>query len=365
MRYFLLIIITMMLIGCGGESSIVEDEANLFITVEFPSSPLITTIRSCRIAVTGGDLATALEKSEAIELETDADAVVSMYVPAGDDRLINIYFSQQSGAIIYWSNLRLDISADSATEVSADAIQAAASSASRIKVFRDTLPWNSQALDDVLVNIGITLGTDENQYQIISSETFDTISLTVGEDMVIIANDQNQQFYDNYYSAQDKINAFITDGGTIFWEACDLGWAQGSITEAGITLPGGAGIVSGYENHNYLTSTLWQLTEGLDSTLIGNYASHEGFINLPEGALAYTVDGRNLPTLVSFNYGIGWVILSGQPLEYSYDRVDSLNCGDLLPRILSYVLGLDFGSSAMPKARYVHSDLPSLNSKGD
>jgi hypothetical protein len=130
-------------------------------------------------------------------------------------------------------------------------------------------------------------------------------------------------------------------------------------------LPGGAGIVSGYENNNYLTSSLLQLTAGLDSTLLGNYASHEGFENLPPGTLTYTMDSRDFPTLVSFNYGIGWVILSGQPLEYSYDRADSLNCGDLLPRILSYVLGLDYESTAMPAARLIHNEWPLLNSKGD
>jgi hypothetical protein len=351
-RYILsLLILALLLSGCSKKSSTADNhEANIYINVDFSTDPLITTIQACRVNVTAGDLSTAMESAATVAIESDSEAVVSAYVVPGDDREVTLYFSQQSGAIIYWANFTVDIPADSVVETTVFGTQAAAASATRIKIFRDNLPWDSEAMDDVLSDIGISLGAEENQYQVVNSAYFDTITLVAGEDLVIVANDQSQEFYDNYYASRERINTFILEGGTIFWEACDLGWARGSISEAGIALPGNAGIVSGYQSHNYLTSSLWHLTAGLDSTLVGNYASHEGFINLPDGALAYTLDSRGLPTLVSFNYGVGWVILSGQPLEYSYDRLESYNSGLLLPRILCFVLGLDYDEAAFTGA---------------
>jgi hypothetical protein len=90
----------------------------------------------------------------------------------------------------------------------------------------------------------------------------------------------------------------------------------------------------------------------LDSTLTGYYASHEALYNLPEGTISYTIDTRDMPTLVTYNYGLGWVVATGQPLEFSYDRIGQYNSGYLLPRVVRFLLGLD----PAPPIRAPHSN---------
>jgi len=347
---FIMILINL---GCSNKSQLdPTEEANITITLNFPDDPLVESIVALKMTSRGSDLASPIQDSLPISAEPESSTVISVWVPDGPDRLFTLFLIQGNGQVAFWAGFTGDVSAESGLEFTADVVQAAAGSASRIKIFRDNLPWNSQALDNILEEIGITLGTEEYHYVMLSSATLDTIILDTDEDLVIIANDQNQEFYDNYFAYQSKLEAFVYNGGVLFWEACDLGWAQGSITQAGIDLPGGINIIAGYENYNFLTSSLWDLTAGLDSTLYDTYASHEGFANLPQGTVTYTFDSRYLPTLVSYNYGIGWVFVSGQPLEYAYDRNDSLNTGDLLPRIIRLILGLDphpLGKLSIPR----------------
>jgi hypothetical protein len=81
----------------------------------------------------------------------------------------------------------------------------------------------------------------------------------------------------------------------------------------------------------------------LPDTLLGNYASQEVFSGLPGGALVYITDFDGAPSLVGFAIGEGWVILSGQPLEYNYDRRDTYNIGLLLPQLIRFLLGMGPG----------------------
>jgi len=316
-------------------------EDNISITLNFPDDPLVENITALKINITAADLPAPIQDSLPISADRESSAVISTWAPEGQDRLFTLFLLQADGQVTFWAGFTGDVSTEAGMEFVADVVQAATGSASRIKILRDDLPWNSQALDNVLEEIGVTLGTEEFQYIALSSASLDTVTLEAGEDLVIIANDQNQEFYNNYYVYQSKIEAFVNNGGALFWEACDLGWAGGSIAQAGIVLPGNISIISGYDSYNYLTSSKWDLTAGLDSTLYGTYASHEGFADLPAGTVTYTVDSRHLPTLISYNLGIGWVFVSGQPLEYAYDRGDSLNTGSLLPRIIRLILGLD------------------------
>lgn len=337
----------------NGEKTVDPDyDNNLSITLNLPDDDLLADVSGARMFVTGEDIDDPITQTIDWLAEPAGSAIIEAYAPAGSGRHLTLHLLQSDKKAIFWSRQITDVPADSDMTLTMNVSQAAFGSATKIKIFRDNLPWNSEALDNMLADLGIILGTEENEYQVLTSETIDTVVLTAGEDLIIIANDQSQEFYDNYSASQQKIDSFVENGGTILWEACDLGWANGSIEEAGINLPRNPDVVSGYDNHNYLTSSLWQITSGLDSVLYGTYASHEGFINLPSGALDYTVDSRGLPTLVSYSYGTGWVILSGQPLEYAYDRIDSLNTGQLLPDIITFLLGIDQGQGLMITANY-------------
>lgn len=339
MRPLFLLCLMIFLWGCAGDSDPVsQGDNNVIIALIFPADPLVESIVSYQAIVTADDIIMPGRQSALYSPVSSQIDTVAVYSPPGMARTFTMHFLRNDDGIIFWGRGRADVSAENATQISINISQAASGSATRVKIFRDNLPWNSDALEVVLAGFGLTPGPGEFQYQVIASAAIDSVSLSAGEDLIIIANDQGQEFYDNYRESQPKIENFISGGGTILWEACDLGWAGGSIEQAGLTLPGGLEISPGYQTQNFLTSSLWHLTSGLDSSLQGNYASHEGFFSLPDGAVEYTVDGRGLPTLVSFSLGIGWVIISGQPLEYSFNRSDSLDTGRLLANIIGHLL---------------------------
>ena len=80
-----------------------------------------------------------------------------------------------------------------------------------------------------------------------------------------------------------------------------------------------------------------------------NYASHESFSNLPDGTTVYCVDESNNPTLIEFNLGGGWIIVTGQPLEHQYENIyGASDMEKLLPRIVSYFTGKTLPKS-LPK----------------
>lgn len=225
-----------------------------------------------------------------------------------------------------------------------------AGTANHVKLFRDGLPWSSNATVEVLESLGFTQGIGENTYEIIPSSEMSSVSLVPGDDLVIISNDQNQNFYNNYAANQVRFTNFVYMGGSMFWEACDRGWASGSMANAGIVLPGNLTAIYKYENFNYVTDQNLPLVSGLPDEMDHNYASHESFSNLPDGTTAYTVDSDGIATLVEFNIGGGWVVMSGQPLEHQYDNIfGSPDLEELLPRIVAHFTGHDLPAMSAPR----------------
>lgn len=216
-----------------------------------------------------------------------------------------------------------------------------AGTANHIKLFRDYYPWGLDTTVEVIEQLGFTEGSGANQYEILASTAMATVDLIPGQDLVILCNDQDQTFYNNYAASQSRFTNFVYTGGSLLWEACDLGWNYGSMSTAGIVLPGNVGYVYEYCYYNYIPTPELPLVEGLPTTMDHNYASHESFYNLPDGATVYCTDEYGDPTLIEYSLGGGWVIMSGQPLEhqvvypYGTDEMSAL-----LPRIVSYFTGV-------------------------
>ena len=224
-----------------------------------------------------------------------------------------------------------------------------AGTATHVKLFQDNLPWSNNSMVVMLQNLGFTEGTGPNTYEIIASAQMASAPLIPGEDLVIIANDQNQNFYNNYAAVQVRFTNFVYMGGALFWEACDEGWANGSIVDAGIVLPGNLSTQFDYDYWNYVTDTNLPLVSGLPDSMDHNYASHESFSNLPDGTTVYCVDESYNPTLIEFNLGGGWIIVTGQPLEHQYENIyGASDMEKLLPRIVSYFTGKTLPKS-LPK----------------
>lgn len=234
-----------------------------------------------------------------------------------------------------------------------------AGTANHVKLFQDNLPWNSNSMVTMLETLGFTAGTGPNTYEIINSSRMDSVPLTPGKDLVIIANDQNQTFYNNYAAVQVRFTNFVYMGGSLFWEACDQGWARGSMVTAGVVLPGNLVTDFDYDYNNHVSNPDLPIVAGLPSTLDHNYASHESFSNLPDGTTVYCVNEDQEPTLVEFNLGGGWIIITGQPLEHQYDHIyGSPDMEKLLPRIVAYFTGKPF-TKALPKRSLSAATRPS------
>jgi hypothetical protein len=212
-----------------------------------------------------------------------------------------------------------------------------AGTAEHIKLFMDVEPWGSDAMEQMLISLGFTSGTGYNTFEIIPSSQMGSVTLTPGEDLVIISNDQLQSFYNNYATNQTKFSNFVYMGGSMFWEACDEGWNYGSMAEAGIILPGNIDINLNFDNYNYVVNPTLPLVAGLPASMDHNYASHEYFTNYPDGTIVYCEDSGGGATLIEVSLGGGWFVLSGQPLEHQYENIfGNPDMEELLPRIVGY-----------------------------
>lgn len=336
----MLALIGLMLPGCSKDQPLTPDfEDNVALTLNFPDDPMVESLVSLSAIVVGDELGNPFQTSAPIEASSGGQVELMLGLPSGQQHRITVHLVDINGRIDFWSGTVIDIAAAGTTDVALTLAQTGFGAASRVKIFRDFWPWGSHAMDEVLAANGITLGDGDSQYEVLSAADMSTTDLVPGEDLVVIANDQRQSFYDNYAAAQHQFDDFARTGGVILWEACDLAWAGGSIEEAGIVLPAAVGINPGYAYENHIYSSAWQLLSGVDSLLQGNYASHEGFTGLPGGAAVFTLDERDLPTLAVYAYGAGWVMVTGQPLEYAYDQSGAEGIGSLLPRIVCYLLG--------------------------
>ena len=211
--------------------------------------------------------------------------------------------------------------------------------ASRILVLADDIqPWDTTAFTDIMAANGYTNGTKNNQYFVVPSNQISVTDMVVGKDLVIIMNDQNQNFYNNLAVNMDKIDTFVKNGGVLLFEVSDRGWNSGQMSTAGITsLPGGVTFNYNFDSKNINVNKDSTLMTGVADVVEGNYASHESFSNLVEGTTVYTTDQNGVATLIEYKYGLGWVIATGQPLEHGYANGNTM--GVIYPKLYNYVLG--------------------------
>jgi len=215
----------------------------------------------------------------------------------------------------------------------------AVGTARRIIVLADDItPWDTNAFTTIMNENGYTEGSLNGQYSVIPSSDIATTDFIVGKDLLIIMNDQNQNFYNLLSTNMNKIDTFVKNGGVLLFEVSDRGWNGGELSSAGITaLPGGVTFDYNYDYTNINVNKTSTLMLGLDDSLSGTYASHESFSDLPVGTTVYTTDSNDKPTLIEYKYGLGWIIATGQPLEHGYDR--ALSIGEIYPKLYNYVLG--------------------------
>ncbi|GAB6189837.1 hypothetical protein JCM30566_15790 [Marinitoga arctica] len=201
--------------------------------------------------------------------------------------------------------------------------------AEHVVIFRDLSPWNvSNAIPNMLTEIGFSKGSGLDQYEIKSSDDINSIESFDPTWAIIIEGDQSTSFYDIYKSNSEKFNTFVRNGGTLFWVACDNGWNYGNFTG---TLPGGVIWRDYFDYYNTIENETHPLLEDfpIENPLYGNYASHGGFDNLENSDIENLVvfikestSSEQYPTYIEYRYGNGRVIASTSPLEYYVEHSD-------------------------------------------
>ncbi len=305
------------------------------------SEPLFERVENAYLSVTDSRMNIILDT--VFMVDPSAGNIDSFYIDLGSvDRLtIRTWFYDENCRPLYRIVESIDISEFLTEEIELQPVQSGFRSGTNVIILRDLPPWDSYGLDSTLVGMGLAVGTAANQFYIYSSSDFPSIEFASGSDILIISNDQPQGFYNNLFSNLDKITEFAAAGGTIMWETCDLAWNYGSYAAAGIdSFPGGIRHRTSYDAINTISDPDLYLVNGLGDTLIGNYASNKHFSDIPDSAIIYMKDSDSNPTLVGLKYGNGLFLYSGQPLEYNFDRRIDYNMGFLLPRIISFLLGI-------------------------
>lgn len=318
---------------------------NVALNLIPPEDPLYEMVDSASLSIRAVDMQSPFEAVYPIDPAVRDPLVIGLDMESGPARIFRMQLKHGDGRVLFSSSTSGDILEDRLLILDLVFSQSGHGTASIVKVFRDQLPWDSRALDSTLYEQGLTLGHDDSQFYIYYSDMMADVELRPGIDLVIISNDQPQAFYDNYAANQDRFEDFVREGGTLLWCACDLGWNYGSIMEAGLSLPGSIMVNYSLDQFNLVANSDYQLLYGLDDTLHGNYASQEYFDNIPYGAIEYLTDTDGRVTLTGYGLGYGWVIVSGQPLEYNYDRRSQYNIGVLLPRIVRFLLGITAGGA--------------------
>jgi len=321
------LVLAILLAGC-----IVVTEAH--IVVRIPAD-YVDLIYKVVVTVYGAG------KTAQLETTVISEEITFNYTLDGTEELITVAAYDEDGNLLLTGKTEYNGEAN----VYIDLEFAGVGTATHIIILQDVLPWSTTAMTDMLEAEGFSEGTGEYEYEIVTSSEFYLLDPNPITDLVIVANDQTQEFYDSLALYDDVINEFAYYGGVLLWEVCDNGWNGGDITLASIELPAGIDINLQYEYNNAVAMPEHPLFEGLSDTIAGNYASHEYFTNLPEGTLVL-MNGTdsNSPTLVIYPYGAGIVFMTGQPLEHGYAY--GYDIGELLPRLVKLILGRDITKTA-------------------
>ncbi len=120
-------------------------------------------------------------------------------------------------------------------------------------VLMDTLPWDSDAIQQVLDANGIG-------YSVAGSSDIPDIDLSAFR-TVYIGNDQPQTFYDVLFANEDKLTDFVNGGGVLWFGTAAFG-SQGSDLD-GAVLPGGLKVHGpNYQDENKVVAPSHPLIAG-------------------------------------------------------------------------------------------------------
>lgn len=330
---------SILLVNCSDNPESYAPE-NIAIAFRMDPEPLLSNVRSACLFLTDLDTTTIYDTSFNFSPSIDNPAVITISGNIPTAFAVRAWFYDASYRPLYYGLETGGAGGNTGLNIVLNMSQIGLGSAIDVKILRDLPPWDSYALDTTLAGIGLSAGSGGGRYYIYSSGDFAILQPDPINDLLIISNDQPQQFYDLLAININVLREFASRGGTILWETCDMAWNYGSYPVAGIdSFPGGISQNTLYDFINLKMDGDLLLTKGLDDTLSGNYASNKYFAGVPDSAIIYMKDSGGNPTLLALKYGYGTIFYSGQPLEYNFDRRNDFDAGLLLPRITGFILG--------------------------
>jgi hypothetical protein len=346
---FLLLSVTLLVFGC---KKVIDPPPKIvegIVTISFPpledSLTSLFAVWAVQVSVNGTEVSTIFDIAPDPSLWPNTEEQLTL--EAGSDRIFTAYGLDPTSSVLWWAQKKVDLPEKEEFDVKLTLVPAGLGSASHFVVFRDTLSWDANTIEEIFWEEGIT-----NEYEIKTSSEFSSVltDLDPDNDMIIIAADQEQSFYDNYAASLGDIAEFVARGGVLFFEAVDRGFNNGSINDADIIFPGFVQLEAQYsfEDYNTVFNRNFTLTRDLPrpDSVHGNLASHGSFRFLSPNTQTFTSGtAAGNATLVLYPYLAGWVLLSTQPLEFNYaqrrgqhdDRMYAI--GLLLPRIIRFFLG--------------------------
>jgi hypothetical protein len=212
------------------------------------------------------------------------------------------------------------------TAAAVAAAQTPTRSPTQVLVFRNIPSWRRPIdFEQVLTNLGFS-------FVVKVSAEMETTDLAPYDFVIIPGAQWRDDYYHDYATNVAHFDRYVTNGGTLVLE---LNGAE----REGITLPGGASMVSHGAIDNALTLADHPILAPLAGKPIhANYASHGYLKNVPKDALilATEMEGEqpamDKPTFVEYAYGKGRVIAACQ----CFHDQDRSGRGPLMETVVSY-----------------------------
>lgn len=178
-----------------------------------------------------------------------------------------------------------------------------------VLLIMDHNPWSNSAIQDVLDEYYIP-------YDTAGSSDIPTIDLSPYP-VVIIPSVQNTNYYSTYNANLSKFETYVANGGVLEMHGATYSSHPPPL------LPGGVTNYYDIDDYNYIedpTHPLVSLVKDVTpNPFPGGSASHNYFSSTITGTTVIctqgVVSGGN-PTLIEYPYGDGFVIASGQTLEF-------------------------------------------------
>jgi hypothetical protein len=198
--------------------------------------------------------------------------------------------------------------------------------AARVLIVEDFAPWGRLLNEALLDSMGIAW--DRASAEAVAATDLSRYSV------VLLAGDQNTNFYALLSGQAARLEAYVEQGGTL--QAHLSGWGSNLGDASILSLPGGVGVRLRLADRNRALAPGHPLLAGVPDLFTGTFASHGFLVGLPAGTLELASDPEGGVTLAEYGFGQGRVIVGTQPFEYGLAADQP--AGTILRNLIPYAL---------------------------